>query len=193
MRRLLQYLLVFIVGYHSLNRCTYILYVIKVKILYFVNKVRQKSVAFMFCSVFFIYSITQNCFQYPGFSIITFLSISVDILVVLILIALWHREVISSRRRQVAFLCWMQDLKHGSLRHQIASRLNAHSQTDWAEDQDKTLNSTTRPYDECAFSPFDFTAGTGSRLALAIYIFAVLIYYTQLSIDIYIHIYTFWT
>ena len=42
-------------------------------------------------------------------------------------------------RRQVVFLCWMQDSKLGSLRHQIADRLNAHSQTDWAiEDQAKT-------------------------------------------------------
>ena len=33
----------------------------------------------------------------------------------------------------------MQDSKVGSLRHKIASRLNAHSQTDWAiEDQAKT-------------------------------------------------------
>ena len=32
-------------------------------------------------------------------------------------------------RRQFFFLCWMQDSKLGSLRHQIASRLNAHSQT----------------------------------------------------------------
>ena len=30
-------------------------------------------------------------------------------------------------RRQVVFLCWMQDSKLGSLRHQFASRLNAHS------------------------------------------------------------------
>ena len=32
-------------------------------------------------------------------------------------------------RRQVVFLCRMQDSNLGSLRHQIASRLNAHSQT----------------------------------------------------------------
>ena len=34
-------------------------------------------------------------------------------------------------RRQVVFFCWMHDSKLGSLRHQIVSRLNAHSQTDW--------------------------------------------------------------
>ena len=44
-------------------------------------------------------------------------------------------------------------------RHLFASRLNAHSQTDWAiEDQAKNLHSTARPYDEWAFSPLDFTA-----------------------------------
>ena len=42
-------------------------------------------------------------------------------------------------RRPFVFLCWMQDRKLGSVRHQIASRMNAHSHTDWAiEDQAKT-------------------------------------------------------
>ena len=41
-------------------------------------------------------------------------------------------------RRQVVFLYWVQDSKLGSLRHQITSRLKAHSQTDWAiEDLEK--------------------------------------------------------
>ena len=41
-------------------------------------------------------------------------------------------------KRQVAFLCWTQDSKLGNLGHQIASRLNVHSQTDWSiEDQAK--------------------------------------------------------
>ena len=39
---------------------------------------------------------------------------------------------------RIEYLCWMQDLNLGSLRHQIASRLNAHSQTEWAmKDQTK--------------------------------------------------------
>ena len=78
-------------------------------------------------------------------------------------------------RRQVVFLCWMQDSKLGSLRHQIASRLNAHSQTDWAiEDQTKkSLNSIARPYDEWVFNPLDFTGNWLSHLALAIYMFVV--------------------
>ena len=36
------------------------------------------------------------------------------------------------KRRQVVIPCRMLDSKRGSLRHQITSRLNAHSQTDWA-------------------------------------------------------------
>ena len=78
-------------------------------------------------------------------------------------------------RRQVVFLYWVQDSKLASLRHQITSRLNAHSQTDWAiEDlEKKNLNSTACPYGEWAFSPLDFTANCLSHLALAIYKFVV--------------------
>ena len=74
--------------------------------------------------------------------------------------------------RQVVFLCCMQDSNLEVSRHLFASRLNAHSQTDWAiEDQAKNLNSTARPYDELAFSPLDFTAAWLSHLAMAIYMF----------------------
>ena len=77
-------------------------------------------------------------------------------------------------RRQVVFLCWMQDSKLGSLGHQFARRLNAHSQNDWGiEDQAKNLNSTARPDDQRAFSPLDPTAGWHSHLALAMYMFVV--------------------
>ena len=77
-------------------------------------------------------------------------------------------------RRQVVLLCWMQDSKLGSLRHQFASRLNAHSQTDWAiEDQAENLHSIACPYDEWAFSPLDFNADWLSHLALVIYMFVV--------------------
>ena len=42
-------------------------------------------------------------------------------------------------RRQVVFLCWMQDLNQG-LWNRISSKLNARWQTDWAfEDQAKKL------------------------------------------------------
>ena len=48
----------------------------------------------------------------------------------------------------------MQDANPEASRHIFASRLNAHSQTDWAiEDQAKNLNSTAGPYDEWAHSP----------------------------------------
>ena len=54
--------------------------------------------------------------------------------------ALAQASDIRIERRQVVFFCWMQDSNLGSLRHLIASRLNAHSQTDWAiEDQAKKL------------------------------------------------------
>ena len=77
-------------------------------------------------------------------------------------------------RRQVVFLCWMQDLNPESLWNRISSRLNARWQTDWAiEDQAKNLNSAARPYDQRAFSPLDPTAVWHSHLALAIYIFVV--------------------
>ena len=50
------------------------------------------------------------------------------------------------KRRQIVFLCWMQDLNQG-LWNRISSRMNAHSQSDWGiEDQAKTLNSTALPY-----------------------------------------------
>ena len=67
----------------------------------------------------------------------------------LILIVLWHWEVsFWNEKNQVVFLCWMQDWNLAILRHQFSSRLNAHSQTDWAvEDQAN---------DEWAFSPLNF-------------------------------------
>ena len=55
---------------------------------------------------------------------------------------LWRRQPIfeSKGRWQVVFFCRMQDSNHGSLRHQIASRLNVYTQTDWAiEDQTNKL------------------------------------------------------
>ena len=68
----------------------------------------------------------------------------------------------------------MQDSNPGGLCNPIFSRLIACWQTDWAiEDQAKNLNSTTRPYDQQAFSPPDPTAIWHSHLSLAIYIFVV--------------------
>ena len=60
--------------------------------------------------------------------------------------------------KQVVFLCWMQDSNPEGLWNRISTRLNARWQTDWdIEDQAKNLNSTTRPYDQRAFSPLDPT------------------------------------
>ena len=88
--------------------------------------------------------------------------------------ALAQASDIRIERRQVVILCWKQDSNLEVSRHLIASRLNAHSQTDWAiEDQAKNFNSTARPYDEWAFSPLDFTAIWLSHLALALYMFVV--------------------
>ena len=87
--------------------------------------------------------------------------------------ALAQASDIRIERRQVVFLCWMQDSNLESLRHLIASRLNAQTQTDWViEDQAKqNLNSTARPYDEWKISPLDFIVDW--RLALSIYISVV--------------------
>ena len=92
----------------------------------------------------------------------------------LLISMLWHRLAIFISKGDK--LCcsaesriWTRDP-----RHQIASRLNARWQTDWAiEDQAKNLNSTARPYDQRAFSPLDPTVSWLSHLALAIYIFVV--------------------
>ena len=116
----------------------------------------------------------------------------------LLILVLWHRQAIFKSKRDK--LCssaecriWTRDP-----RHQIASRLNARWQTDWAiEDQAKNLNSTARPYDQRAFSPLDPTVSWLSHLALAIYIFAVVNFDAlaqasdiQIEIHTYIYIYS---
>ena len=88
---------------------------------------------------------------------------------------LWHRQAIFESKGDK--LCSSAECRirtHQGLRHQIASRLNAHWQTDWAiEDQVKNLNSTALPYDQRAFSPLDPTAVWHSHLDLAICMFVV--------------------
>ena len=73
---------------------------------------------------------------------------------------LWHRQAIfESKGDKLSSSAECRIRTHQGLRHQIASRLNAHWQTDWAiEDQAKNLNSTARPYDQRAFSPLDPTS-----------------------------------
>ena len=76
----------------------------------------------------------------------------------LLISMLWHRqEIFKSKGDKLCSSAesriWTRDP-----RHQIASRLNARWQTDWAiEDQAKNLNSTARPNDQRAFSPLDPT------------------------------------
>ena len=92
----------------------------------------------------------------------------------LLISMLWHRQAIFNSKGDK--LCSSAECRIWTWgpRHQIASRLNACWQTDWAiEDQAKNINSTARPYDQRAFSPLDPTVSWLSHLSLAIYIFVV--------------------
>ena len=93
----------------------------------------------------------------------------------LLISMLWHRQAIfQSKGDKLSSSAECRIRTHQDLSHQIASRLNARWQTDWAiEDQAKNLNSTARPYDQRAFSPLDPTAVCHSHLALTIYMFVV--------------------
>ena len=64
----------------------------------------------------------------------------------LLISMLWHRQAIfESKGDKLSSSAEGRIRTHQGLRHQIASRLNAHWQTDWAsEDQAKNLNSTAR-------------------------------------------------
>ena len=89
----------------------------------------------------------------------------------LLISMLWHRQAIFKSKRDKLCSSARSRILTWDPRHQIASRLNARWQTDWAiEDQAKNLNSTARPYDQWAFSPLDPTVSWLSHLALAIYI-----------------------
>ena len=109
----------------------------------------------------------------PTVSWLSHLALAIYIFVVVNFDARAQASDIQIERRQVVFLCWMQDLNPGS-QTQMASRLNARWQIYWAiKDQAKNLNSTGRPYDQRAFSPLDPTVSWLSHLALMIYIFVV--------------------
>ena len=109
----------------------------------------------------------------PTVSWLSHLALAIYIFVVVYFDALTQVSDIQIERRQVVFLCKMQDFNWGP-RHQIASRLNACWKTDWAiEDQAKNLNSTARPSDQRAFSPLDPTVSWLSHLALTINLFVV--------------------
>ena len=66
----------------------------------------------------------------------------------LLISMLWHRQAIfESKGDNLYSSAECRIRTHQGLRHQIASRLNARWQTDWAiEDQAKNWNSTARPY-----------------------------------------------
>ena len=109
----------------------------------------------------------------PTVSWLSHLALAIYIFVVVNFDALAQASDIQIERRQVVFSAECRIWTRGP-RHQIAIRLNAHWQTDWAiEDQAKNLNSTARPYDQRAFSPLGPTVSWLSHLALAIYIFVV--------------------
>ena len=109
----------------------------------------------------------------PTVSWLSHLALAIYIFVVVNFDALAQASDIQIERRQVVVLCWMQDLNPGS-QTQLANRLNARWQIDWAiKDQAKNLNSTTRPYDQRAFSLLDPTVSWLSHLALMKYIFVV--------------------
>ena len=85
---------------------------------------------------------------------------------------LWHRQAIFESKGDKLLSSDECRIRTQGLRHQIASRLNARWQSNWAiEDQAKNLNSTARPYDQRAFSPLDPTAGWLLHLGLAISMF----------------------
>ena len=92
----------------------------------------------------------------------------------LLISMLWHRQAIFESKWDKLSSSAECRIRTQGLRHLLASRLNAHWQTDWAiEDQAKNLNSTARPYDQQAFSPLDLTASWLWHLALALYMFVV--------------------
>ena len=87
---------------------------------------------------------------------------------------LWHRQAIfESKRDKLSSSAEGRIRTHQGLRHQIASRLNARWQTDWAiEDQAKKLELDS-PSLWSASIPLDPTVVWHSHLALAIYMFVV--------------------
>ena len=99
----------------------------------------------------------------------------------LLISMIWHSKR-HSNRNETSCVPLLSRIWTRGPRHQIVSRLNAHWQTDWAiEDQAKNLNSTSRPYDQRAFSPLDPTVSWLSHLALAIYIFVVVVNFDALA------------
>ena len=119
---------------------------------------------------------TDQCtYTYIKIHIHTYIHTYKHTCLLLLISMLWQRQAIfESKRDKLSSSAECRIRTHQGLGHQIASRLNARWQTDWAiEDQAKNLNSTARPYDQRAFSPLDPTAVWHSQLALAVYMFVV--------------------
>ena len=84
----------------------------------------------------------QQAFSPPGFTAIwhSHLALAIYIFVVVNFDALAQASDFRIERRQIVFLCWMQNSNPGGLWNPIVSRLNACWQTDWAiEDQASKL------------------------------------------------------
>ena len=90
----------------------------------------------------------------------------------LLISMIWHRQAIFKSKGDKLCSSAECGIWTRGPRHQIASRLNARWQTDWAiEDQAQNFNWTACRYDQWAFRPLDPTVSWLSHLALAIYIF----------------------
>ena len=116
----------------------------------------------------------QRAFSPLGPTVSWLSHLALAIYILLLYLMLWHRQAIFNSKGDK--LCSSSECRIWTRgpKHQIASRLNARWQTDWAiEDQAKNLNSTARPYDQRAFSPLGPTVSWLSHLALAINIFVV--------------------
>ena len=95
------------------------------------------------------------------------LALAIYMFVVVNFDALAQASDIRIERRQVVFLCWMQD-SNQVLRHLFASRLNAYRQTDWAiENQAKKLELDSPSLWSTSIQPtrlqcqLDFALGSG--------------------------------
>ena len=87
----------------------------------------------------------------------------------LLISMLWNRQAIFESKGDKLSSSVECRFRTQGLRHQVASRLNARWQTDWAiEEQAKNANSTVRPCDQRTFSPLDPTVSWLSHMALAI-------------------------
>ena len=98
------------------------------------------------------------------------LALAIYMCVVVNFDALAQANDIQIERRQVVFLCWLQDLNPGSQtpnRQQTECSLTKRLSY---RESSKNLNSTAGLYDQRAFSPLDPTVSWLSHLALAIYI-----------------------